>query len=58
MKVVYNDFSAVVPDDVNPVEVFNQLKSVYAELSNGSYNISTENGEKTMKVFLKTGSKA
>ncbi len=58
MRVKYNDFSSVVPDDSNPAQVFNVLKDTFTELQNGSYNIETENGEKVMKVFLRTGSKA
>jgi hypothetical protein len=58
MKVKYNDFSATVPDDVNPDTVLNTLKGSFTELSNGAYTFATENGEKVMQIYLKTGSKA
>lgn len=58
MRVKYNDFTSVVPDEVDPAVVFNTLKSNFGELANGAYDVTTEGGEKVMKVYLKTGSKA
>lgn len=58
MKVQYNDFNAVVPDDMDPNAVFNTLKQTFTELQNGSYNVVVENGEKIMKPFVQSGSKA
>ena len=58
MKVKYKDFTAVVPDETDPTTILNTLKGTFSELSNGSYEIVNEGGEKTMKIFLKTGSKA
>ncbi len=58
MKVKYNDFVSVVPDDVEPATIFNTLKGTFQELANGAYTVDTIAGEKVMNIYLKTGSKA
>ncbi len=58
MRVKYNEFSNVVPDDLDPAAIFNTLKNTFPELSNGTYEVVQENGEKTMKVSVRGGSKA
>lgn len=58
MKVKYNDFVSQVSDDVDPEEIMRTLRQSFSELINGTYSIVTEGGERVMKVFLRTGSKA
>lgn len=58
MRVQYGEFRATVDDTTAPADVFATLKQSFTELTNGDFTVGTEAGEKVMKVFLKTGSKA
>lgn len=59
MRVVYGDLiNTTVPDSANTTEVFQTLQRNFPELSNGSFEILGSGDDRTMRVFVKSGSKA
>lgn len=59
MRVVYSDLiNTTVPDSASAQEVFDTLKRNFPELSNGSFEITGSGDDRTMRVFVKSGSKA
>lgn len=59
MRVIYgSDIDMEVSDDLNPAEIMETLKGTYRELDNGTYNITTEGGERVMRISLRSGRKA
>lgn len=59
MKVIYGSHvNTDLPDGTSPEDIMNILKESYSELSNGQYAITTENGVQTMRITLRSGSKA
>lgn len=59
MRVIYgNEVNTVVPDESNPQEILTILRESYAELANSDHSITTEGGERVMRITLKSGSKA
>lgn len=59
MRVIYGDqLNTTISDDVSPDDIFATLKDSFNELRNGTYNVTTENGERVMRVTVRAGSKA
>lgn len=60
MRVIYGDqVNTVLSDDVSADDIFATLKNSFTELSsNGTYNLTSENGERVMRVSVRAGTKA
>lgn len=59
MRVIYgSQVDTVVPDGSAPADIMNILKETFAELSNGTFSVTTEGGVQVMRISLKSGSKA
>lgn len=59
MRVIYGtSVNMVVNDQLRPEDMFDNLKATYPELVNGTWVMSTENGENVMRVSLRAGGKA
>lgn len=59
MRVIYdNEIDTNVNDNVSPDDVMTTLKANYTELNNATYAITTEGGERVMRISLTSGSKA
>lgn len=59
IRVIYGtEVDTTVDGTLSPQAIFDTLKNTYKELADGTFNVTTEGGQRVLRITLKEGRKA